>query len=257
MRTGLIIAAHGSDTEADVNEHVRKLTVAIAGLGLFDEVVCAFHQGDPGFAEAVDTMTAERIVVVPLMTSQGYYADTVLPKALATARRFSHISVHQTSAVGRHPRIAELVRRRYGELLERFTLDASDAVLVLVGHGTPKHTESRATTLACVEALKSSGVAADVVPAFLDDEPRIESVALSLTHRGAVVIPFLIGRGVHACVDIAHRIGMSASAERAPPVLLEVDGRRIALDLPIGCHPDIMNVVVDLASKALGRCQKA
>ena len=257
MSTGLIIAAHGSNTEPDVNEHIRQLTVAVTGLRLFDEAVCAFHQGEPGFADVVDSMAADTIVVVPLMTSQGYYADTVLPEALATASRFSHVSIHQTSVVGRHPRIAESVRQRFHDLVERFGLDAAETALVVVGHGTPKHLESRASTLGCVEALKSLGVAADVLPAFLDDEPRIEVVAESLAHRAAVVIPFLIGRGVHASVDIAQRFGMNASALTVPPVLQMVCGWRIVLDLPIGCHTEIMDVVVALACETLGRLRKA
>lgn len=257
MATGLVIAAHGSNTEPEVNDQIRQLTVAIAGLGLFDEVVCAFHQGEPGFAEVMDTMTADTLVVVPLMTSQGYYADTVLPEALATAERFSRVNVHQTSAVGLHPRVAELVRQRCSDLIKRFRLELADAVLVLVGHGTPKHPESRASTLACVDALKSWGVAGDVRPAFLDDEPGIESVAIALAHRDLVVIPFMIGRGLHASADIARRFGMNPSACDEPPVLHEVEGRRMVLDLPIGCHRDIMNVVIDLASDALVHLRKA
>jgi len=257
MPTGLIIAAHGSDVEPDVNEEVRQLARGVAGLGLFDEVVGAFHRGTPGYAEAVDTMTAEEIVVVPLMTSQGYYADTVLPNALATAERCAHVRMHQTSVVGRHPRIAAIVRRRYGDLVARFGLDAAGTALVLVGHGTPKHPQSRASTLACVKALKSLGTAADVLPAFLDDEPKIEVVARSLVHGAAVVIPFLIGRGVHASVDVAQRCGMNAAAMTEPPLQQGVGGRRIVLDLPIGCHTEIMDVVVDLASETIGLCRKA
>jgi len=258
MPTGLLIAAHGSDVEPDVNQQIRQLTVQIAAAGLFHEVVCAFHRGEPGFADAVSTMTAQMIVVVPLMTSQGYYADTVLPEALARAKRFSHVRIHQTSVVGRHPRVAELVRERYCDLVERFGFDQGATALVLVGHGTPKHPESRASTLGCVEALKTLGVAADVLPAFLEDEPRVESVARSLARRDAVVIPFLIGRGVHASVDIAQRFGMNALAfGEPPPVLQEVGGGRVALDLPIGCQPAIMSVVVDLASETVGRVRKA
>jgi len=257
MPTGLIIAAHGSDAEPDVNKRVRVLAAQIAALDLFDEVTAAFHRGRPRYVKALDAMSADTVVVVPLMTSQGYFADLVLPRALASAVRFPRVRIQQTSVVGRHPRIAQLVERRLGELLTRFDLVREATTLVLVGHGTPRHPESRTSTLECMAAVKSSRDIGVAAAAFLEDEPSIESVALATAEGDVVVIPFLIGRGAHASVDIAAAFGLHVSDRPELPILREVGGRRVVLDLPIGCHAEIMDLVVELASDALGRLRKA
>jgi sirohydrochlorin cobaltochelatase len=167
------------------------------------------------------------------------------------------VVARQTSVVGLHPRVADLVRQRYVDLVSRFGLDEADTTAVLVGHGTPKHLESRTSTLACAEALKAERTTSRVRHAFLDDEPSIEEVARSLEDGDAVLIPFLIGSGIHASVDVARRFGLSPLSDDAPPLVQVVGGRRIVLDVPIGCHPAIVDIVVDLASGALGHLRDA
>jgi sirohydrochlorin cobaltochelatase len=87
--TALILAAHGSRHEPSVNDQVRTLAGVVAARGSFDEVAVAFHQGRPPFDSVLDELTAQEIVVVPLMTSEGYYSDVVLPRELAKNRRFA------------------------------------------------------------------------------------------------------------------------------------------------------------------------
>jgi len=251
--TGLLIAAHGSHTEPEVNEQIRRLAARLAEMRVFDEVCCGFHQGEPGFAAAVDGMRCHRLVVVPLMTSNGYYARTVLPHALAAAKRAPEVTIRQTAAVGGHPCIPGLVCDRVGALVTQFSLDPSRTAAVIVGHGTPRHRQSRDTTLRCVEAVATGGCVDAAFPAFLDDEPGIEAVASSLRHPATILIPFLVGRGLHGAVDIAERFGMVVDQSAQPPVLQRTGDRRVVLDLPVGCWPGMFDLVVDLATEACHR----
>lgn len=248
--TGLLIAAHGSNNEPGVNERIQRLAARLAEARVFDEVCCGFHQGEPGFAAAVDGLRCRHLVVVPLMTSNGYYARTVLPRALAEAKRAPEITFRQTQAVGGHPCIPGLVSDRVGALVTQFGLDASRTAAVIVGHGTPRHRQSRDTTLRCVEAVATDGCVDAALPTFLDDEPGIEAVASVLRHPTAILIPFLIGRGLHGAVDIAERFGMVVDQSAEPPVLQRSGDRRVMLDLPLGCWPEIFDVVLELAMEA-------
>jgi sirohydrochlorin ferrochelatase len=95
------------------------------------------------------------------------------------------------------------------------------------------------------------------MPAFLDDSPEIEEVARSLTTGGVIIIPFLIGRGLHGAVDIADRFGLKVSQAELPPLERNVGGCRIVLDLPIGSLPEIQRLVTELAHAALGELEQA
>ncbi len=251
-KTGLILAAHGSTTEPIVNRQVETLVGQIAERGLFGAVRCAFHRGIPPFSEAVDQIDADEIVVVPLMASDGYYATAVLPAALASAERFGDVAIRQTHAVGAHPRIPEIVSTRCRAVMAQFNCEPQATTVLLVGHGTPRHRDSRETTRRCVEYLTSRGVAAEVLPAFIEDQPSIEAAMTHAAHPNVVVIPFMIGFGRHVTKDIARRIGLAAVEESQLPTVSQLSvsalsGRRVVLDKPVGVDPEIEALIIDLA----------
>lgn len=248
VRTGLILAAHGSSAEPEVNVQVAALARRIASRGDFDEVRCGFHLGTPRFADALDQMSATEVTVVPLMTSDGYYATSVLPEKLATANRFDDVTLRQTSAVGAHPRIPELVASRCRTVLSEFGCTPEASTVIVIGHGTPRHTQSRATTLRCAAALSQAHVAGAVLPAFLDDEPGIAETLSRVTHSDVVVIPFMIGYGRHVTRDIAGRLGMTSDVDAARACATRVQERRVILDRPIGVDPGIEAFVIELAA---------
>lgn len=232
----LVLAAHGSRKEAAANAQVRRLAESLRARRLFHEVAVAFHQGEPGFDAVLDEIDAEEITVVPLLTSAGHYADVVLPEALARNRRFPDVRLRQTPPVGTHSGIAPLVARRVTELL-REGHTARDAVsLLVVGHGTPKHADSRAATLALVDTLRRRRVAGEVLAGFLDDEPSVEEAIAAAKLPTLVVVPFLIGGGSHALGDLPR---LARAAPR----------RQVIVDHPIGAYAGLEEIVVDLARR--------
>jgi uroporphyrin-III C-methyltransferase len=89
-------------------------------------------------------------------------------------------------------------------------------------------------------------VAGEVVAAFLDDDRRVDE-AVAGTHGGIVlVVPFLIGGGAHALDDIPRLVGLEPGA---PPLEGIAGGRRFILDLAVGAHPGLEEIVVDLARR--------
>ncbi len=238
----LVLAAHGSRRDPAANALVRRYAEEIRRRRLFDEVAVAFHQGEPGFDTVLDELTAEEVTVVPFMTSAGHYSETVLPAALARNRRYSEIRLRQTPPLGTHPGIAALVARRVTQLLRNEGLTRDAVSLVLVGHGTPRHPESRTATLHLAEALELRRVAGQVLAGFIDDEPPVGQVLEQVRLAVALVVPFLIGGGTHALVDLPQTVGISGGSSREP-------GSRVLLDEAVGSYPGLVELVIDLARR--------
>ncbi len=245
--TGLILAAHGSLVEPLVNRQVETLAANMADRGIFDEVRCGFHRGTPQFSEAVDQMTSDEIVVVPLMASDGYYATAVLPIALASAERFGEVPMRQTCAVGAHPRIPDIVSARCRSVMARCGCDPRATSVMLVGHGTLRHRDSSETTRRCADVLLRQALAAEVLPAFLEDQPRVEEAMPLVTQENVIVIPFMIGFGQHVTQDLARRLELGADAETRLPVATRLRRQRVVLDVPVGVDPALAELIIDLA----------
>ena len=231
----LVIAAHGSRKDPAANALVRRVAEEVRGRRLFDQVAAAFHQGEPGFDTVLDELEADEVTVVPFMTSTGHYSEVVLPAALARSPRYAELRLRITPPVGSHPGVAPLVARRVSGLLREHVLDRNATSLLLVGHGTPRHPESRRSTLELAATLQRRRVAREVVAGFLDDDPPVAHALEQITSELTIVLPFLIGGGTHAVDDL--------------PALLAPTGRSILLDQPVGLLPGLTEIVIDLARR--------
>ncbi len=235
-RRALVLAAHGSRRERTANALVRRVAEDLRRHRIFDEVAVAFHQGEPGFDAVLDELDADEITVVPLFTSAGYYSDVVLPQALARNHRYGELRLRQTPAVGTHAGIGALIARRVAELMRTRGIDRSSVSLALVGHGTPRHAQSRSSTLQLVETLRRRRVAGEVLAAFLDDDPPVESLLTTTALRHLIVVPFLMG-GAHVTSDLPRLLGSDALKSR------------VILDDPVGSYSGLADIIIDLARR--------
>jgi uroporphyrin-III C-methyltransferase len=243
MNGALVIAAHGSRRDSGANALVRRLAEAVRARRLFGEVAVAFHQGEPRFDAVLDEITSGTVTVVPLLTSAGHYADDVLAQALARNHRFDQVRLRQTPPVGTHSGIAPLVARRVTELLREQGIARHDATLALVGHGTSRHPESRASTLQLADTLRRRRVAGEVLAGFIDDDPPVSALIESATLPHLVVVPFLIG-GAHVVEDLPRLLSLDDSR------LSTRDSRpNVTLDHPVGSYPGLVEIIIDLARR--------
>jgi uroporphyrin-III C-methyltransferase len=240
----LVIAAHGSRRHPEANALTRRLAEMVRARRLFDEVAVAFHQGEPGFEQVLDELTADEVIVVPLFTSAGYYADVVLPDALARNRRYPELRLRQTPPVGTHLGIAPLVARRVTQLLREHEFSRASTSVALVGHGTPRHSESRTSTLQLADTLRRRRVAGEVRVAFIDDEPPLNTLLETASLPHIVVVPFLIGGSIHVTEDIPQVLLLSDSR----PATRD-SKRSVIVDQAIGSYPELVEVVIDLARR--------
>lgn len=233
----LVLAAHGSRREPGANLLVRRLAEALRARRLYDEVAVAFHQGEPGFGTVLDELQSDEITVVPFLISAGHFTAKVLPNALAQNRRYPELRLRQTPAVGTHPGIAPLVARRATELMRDRGIERNATSLALVGHGTRRHPESRASTIQLAETLRRRRVAKEILFGFIDDDPPLETLVARATMQHVVVVPFLMG-GAHLSEDVPRLLG-----GRQP----EANG--LVIDQPVGTYPGLVEIIIDLARR--------
>lgn len=251
-RRALILAAHGSAELEEPNQRIRELAAQIRQSGTFDDVSVAFHKGSPHFSHVLDELAATDVTVVPLMAARGYYCDVVLPRELRKNKRFNDVQVRVTDPVGAHPAVFELMADRAQALCDAHALDPAKCALAIVGHGTPKHRESRTTTRAAVAELSRRGRFLQVLAAFIDDDPHVSTLPDRTESKPLIVIPFLISDGPHVQEDLPRALGIhradrhpedcSSNGESATP------SRRIICDGAIGARDEIIGVILSLAA---------
>jgi uroporphyrin-III C-methyltransferase len=242
----LVLAAHGSRRDPAANALVRRLAEAVRARRLFDEVAVAFHQGEPGVETVLDEVTADEVTVVPLLTSAGHYADVVLPEALARNRRFAELRLRQTPPVGTHSGIAPLVARRVTELLRNEGIPRHSASIAIVGHGTPRHRESRTSAVQLADTLRRRRVAGEVLAAFIDDDPPVSALLDTASLPHLVVVPFLVGGGAHVGEDIPWLLGLE---KKSGVEGRESGNRAVIVDQAIGTYPGLVEIIIDLARR--------
>ncbi len=259
--SALVLAAHGFRGNGADNAQVRACAAAIAADGLFDEVAVAFHCGEPTFATVLDNLEADDITVVPFFGGNGYFCDTVLPRELAVNARFDQVRLRLTQPIGTHPEIIRISLARIADVLASFGLAERDTALIVVGHGTRRHAKSRLATRTFAAAVGSRLAFRRVEAAFLDDDPGVREVCSKTDTRNVLAVPFLIGGGQHATIDIPIHLGLDQQAERGRLVHGHVDGRLIVCDIAVGEYPEMIDVCRDLVrpfarSARVGCCQE-
>ncbi|HNO80447.1 MAG TPA: hydroxymethylbilane synthase [Phycisphaerae bacterium] len=234
MSVSLVLAAHGSNAQPLVNARIRELAETLESNGRFTRVLAAFHQGDPHFSEVLDQLPVGRTVVVPLMTSAGFYCDKVLPRELRRNESFDADLVEITAPVGAHPLMRTILVQRIRALVQENELNPDNLAVLLVGHGTPRHEASRTTTIKLADELQRDFETSMVTPAFIDDEPSVQDAFASSGTRDCIVLPFFIGSGMHAVEDVPAMFGGR-----------DVQ-RRLVIDRPVGMDDGILEIVRDL-----------
>jgi len=248
-RSALVLAAHGSRVDPRTNQALAELAERVAARRLFDEVAVAFHQGNPTFAEVLDELSSEETVVVPVMTSAGHYCDEVLPRELAKNRRFAQVQVRQTPPVGLHRGLPDLVDSRARNLAAGHRLDPARTALAVVGHGTARNAKSRLAAEALADSLSAGGVWGQVLIAFLDEEPGVETILPRATQANVLVMPFLVSGGPHVTVDIPTRLGIDRLVISTLPAAMNREGGTLVLDRAIGSDEGMLEIVLDLGMR--------
>src|SRR5438445_10343714 len=106
----LLIVAHGSTVNLDSSAPTLAHAAEIRRRKLFANVECAFWKEEPSLRDALflfDPELVHDVYVVPNFISEGYFTETVIPRALELNGRITKRTNGQTwtycAPVGSHP----------------------------------------------------------------------------------------------------------------------------------------------------------
>jgi hydroxymethylbilane synthase len=206
----VVLAAHGGGDDAAANLAVATLADAVgAAAGLTTR--CAFTLGNPGFVPAIADTPPGDVLVLPVMTSDGYFVRDRLVPAAVSAARASGRTAAVAPPIGLDPALHAATADRFIRAVCAAGGPMPTSVLV-VGHGTRRHPGSGATTRLVADTLRRMEPAWTVGAAFLDQDPLLEDAASTL--RGDLaVLPWLLGGAGHELDDLRERTGAPPEAE--------------------------------------------
>jgi sirohydrochlorin cobaltochelatase len=239
----VILVGHGSSRESGAGAPVHAHAATLRARGGFDAVHAAFWKEPPHVRDVLASVDDDELAVVPLFMSCGYFAGSVLPRALHLERpvtRRGRQRVHYCAPVGTHPHVPALVAQ-----LADAAGAGPDSAVVVIGHGTEQDETSEETTWAAVWALRHKGRYGAVAGAFLDERPTIPAVLEGLEAQRlsrAVLVPLFLAEGEHTTVSIPEGV---ARARRRPA--------RVTCTPPVGILPEVAELAGELAARALGR----
>ncbi len=276
-RPVLILAAHGAGDDSSANRIVHEQADRLRALDRFESVIVTFNKGTPRFSTVLDTLPcsatlrawrenamplsgssdappplhveASPIIIVPLMTAAGYFSKTYLPAELEKNDCYADLDLHITEPVGTHPELQTITAQRIVDILNEHALTDAPLTILAVGHGTRRSPASKESNEALANHLRQTVATANVVTAYLDDDPHISAVVADIppTHN-IVTIPFLIGGGSHALDDIPTALNLSDAPTAGHPVIERHGDRLIICDIPTGRLPQLTDIILDLAA---------
>jgi sirohydrochlorin cobaltochelatase len=113
----------------------------------------------------------------------------------------------------------------------------SDALLVVMGHGTARDPSSAAAVTDVCARLAAGGEFGRVAPAFIDQEPLLERALAEATEPVVLLVPFLVAAGWHGGTTVPRELGLNGGAGAPRPSVIYAE--------PVGSHPRLIDVVED------------
>jgi len=263
----LVLLGHGStvnDTSGDVvYQHARELR----SRKLFAEVREAFWKQEPKIKDVLSSLSANRILIVPLFISEGYFSDEVIPRELGfktegaedflrTLQRGSQ-TLFYCEPVGTHDSMTDVLLERAREVVEKNPFPrapkAKDLTLFIAGHGTEQNENSRISIQHQADLIRAQNLYAGVHAVFLEEAPKVSECFYLAETRHIVVVPYFISEGMHTQEDIPvmlgdskrivqQRLGMRQPPWRNPT---ERNGKLIWYSSVVGTYSRVAEVILE------------
>jgi len=269
----LILLGHGSTVNDSAGDVVFQHARELRSRKLFADVREAFWKQEPKIKGVLSSLSANRIFVVPLFISDGYFSDEVIPRELGfktegesdfsrTQQRGAQ-TVCYCEPVGTHDSMTAVLLERAREVVEKNPFPrapkARDMTLFIAGHGTEQNENSRVSILHQASLIRAQNVYAGVHAVFLEESPKVSECYYLAETRHIVVVPFFISEGMHTQEDIPvmlgdskrivqQRLGMRQPPWRNPT---ERNGKLIWYAAVVGTHPKLAEVILERVEGAV------
>ena len=191
----LLLIAHGSARYPDADRTLYAHAAKLRAEGPFAEVRVGFLSATPSASEALATLTASVVHVVPFFMEQGWFVREGIPRALQGVR--GHRLCYHVP-VGVHPDLATLAARRVHRACGG---NAAGFAVLLVGHGSARAPGRPMALHRHVETLAMAGFGS-VRAAFLEEPPLVADVLRDWRLVPVAVLQFFAGDGRHVREDL-------------------------------------------------------
>lgn len=125
--------------------------------------------------------------------------------------------------------------------------DFSDAVLVVLGHGTELNAGSAAPARLQAAELRRRRIFAEVREAFWKQEPQVKQVLAELTAPRVFIVPLFISEGYFASEVIPRELGL------AGPSTLNPQPSTRCYCQPVGSHDSMTNLILARAGEVVSQ----
>jgi sirohydrochlorin cobaltochelatase len=268
MSEALLVVAHGSHLNPASSTPAQDHADAIRATGAFDEVREAYWKEEPSLRNALRTVTAAEVYVVPLFVSEGYFTEEVIPRELrlefdpadwdsdgtsadSVTRSPTDVdkTVHYCGPVGTHDAMADVIVRR----AETVTGDpevGEGVGLAVVGHGTKRNENSAKAVEYHADRIRDRDRFAEVRALFMDEEPEVDDLTEHFESDDVVVVPLFVADGYHTQEDIPEDMGLTEEGREGYDVPTRVDGTDVWYAGAIGTEPLMADVILERAADA-------
>jgi sirohydrochlorin cobaltochelatase len=208
--------------------------------------------------QVLHMVEADDIYVVPNFISEGYFTRTVIPRELELTGPLTQRdgrTIKYCEPVGNHPRMTELLLHRAAEIAPG--VDPAATTLFIVGHGTNLNDNSAVAAKREVERIAARGLYAEVLNAYMEEDPLISKWDQYATQPNVIVVPFFIADGLHSYEDIPVLLGIATESPGAASAGAKgifagnpypLRGRNLYYASAIGTEPMFADVILQQVS---------
>src|SRR5207237_1260652 len=209
-----LIVGHGSTVNPDSSAPTLAHAAEIRRRKLFAEVGCAFWKEESSLRDAIflfDPASIREVYVVPNFISEGYFAQTVIPRELELNGRLTKRSSGQIwkycDPVGNHSLVTKLLLKRAEEVAQ--DADPAETSLLIVAHGTDLNENSAVAAKREADKIRSLGKYSTALNVYMEEPPLVSDWRKLTKTSNVVVVPFFISDGLHSYEDIPVLLGIT------------------------------------------------
>ena len=268
----LVLVGHGSTLNAESAAPTYQHADELRRRKSFAQVVECFWKLEPSIAAVLRGVFAQRVFIVPLFISEGYFTEEVIPRELGLCAKgdkdFARVqqrgaqTLHYCGPIGTHDSMTEVLLARAQEVVEQHPFPRppkpAETTLFIAGHGTGNNENSRKAIERQVKLIRELNTFAAVHPVFMEEEPRIGDCYSLAETKSIVMVPFFISDGLHSYEDIPVMLGEPAAVVReryqsGQPTWrnpTERHGKRVWYSASIGSEPGLADVILERVREA-------
>jgi sirohydrochlorin cobaltochelatase len=128
--------------------------------------------------------------------------------------------------------------------------DYSDAVLVVLGHGTAQNQGSERPVLQHAAELRRRGLFAEVHEAFWKQEPQVKRVLAGISRSRVFIVPLFISEGYFVSEIIPRELGFAFPGQPVSRIMHHASRTTFYCE-PVGTHDRMTEVILARATEVV------